>query len=526
MLESLTNPNIMEYQKISLEEQKQRGILGRLIGPIADYLHPTRNGRKYEEVLWDKVFNDPIMQEKIDTKVCFGEIRHPIDGQMEVDPEKVAICLAEKPKKDGKGHLIGVFDILNTPCGQILKTFLDYGSKIGISSRGEGDIYVNSDGEECVDPDTYECCGWDIVFIPGVKSARLESVTESLNTTTSLTESLNAVVNNAKESDKKIMQEAIAIATEKDEMLYKDNVDEYDTLNDDTIDIQQQQQENFSNADDIDEESDDSEVENVESDTIAELQEALNKNQELEQQIISLQEKLSVCYTKEANQEERIGKLSKSLQIATTQATQKLDLDKKISTLTENYNSSKTRLQESVKECKSLKESIAKLSKSNKKLVEDYSSIKTKLDETLRVVDGLNQQNKQLEEKYNNSKSEYSQKLSNNNKLVEKYKKVASTAVDKYISSQASKIGCSVNEIKRALPESYSFKDIDDACEEVRKYRVGMSKLPFNSQIMNENIQIKAKSTKSSNSLPTNSRGSVFDDDVDNSLLSLAGLNK
>lgn len=523
MLESLTNPNIMEYQKISPEEQKQRGILGRLIGPIADYLHPTRNGRKYEEVLWDNVFNDPIMQEKIDARVCFGEIRHPVDGSMEVDPEKVAICLAEKPKKDGRGHLIGVFDILNTPCGQILKTFLDYGSKIGISSRGEGDVYTNSDGEECVDPDTYECCGWDIVFIPGVKAARLESVNESLQPTTSLTESLNAIVTNAKESDKKIMQEAIAIATEKDEMLYKDNVDNYDPLDDDT---RQQQQEETPIADDIDGADEESEVDNIESDTLSELQEALSKNQLLEQQIISLQEKLSVCYTKEANQEERIGKLTKSLQIATAQATQKFDLDKKVSTLTEDFNSNKVKLQESVKECSTLRKSVASLTESNKKLMEDASSAQLKLDEALTAVDALNKQNKKLVENINQSRTEYSQKLTANNKLVEKYKKVALTAVDKYIDSQASKIGCSVNEIKRVLPESYSFSDIDKACEEVRSYRVSMSKLPFSSPSLNENVQLKAKPAKSTSIAPSRNKNSMFDDDVDNSLLSLAGFNK
>ena len=60
MLESLST-NTLDYQKLSLEEQQKRGILGRLTGVIADYVNPTRNGRRYSEKLWENVFSDPIV---------------------------------------------------------------------------------------------------------------------------------------------------------------------------------------------------------------------------------------------------------------------------------------------------------------------------------------------------------------------------------------------------------------------------------------------------------------------------------
>ena len=41
--------NKFEYQKISKEEQEQRGILGRLAGRIASWKTPTRNERRYYE---------------------------------------------------------------------------------------------------------------------------------------------------------------------------------------------------------------------------------------------------------------------------------------------------------------------------------------------------------------------------------------------------------------------------------------------------------------------------------------------
>lgn len=150
-----TNENF-EYIKLTPEEMKARGILGRLVGPCASFSVATRNGRKYSNELWEKVFNNPIMKEKLANKVCYGELGHPED-RTEIDMEKAAICLAEQPMKNKSGDLIAVFDILDTPNGRILKTLCDYGSTLGISSRGQGDIITDAYGEEAVDPDTYEC---------------------------------------------------------------------------------------------------------------------------------------------------------------------------------------------------------------------------------------------------------------------------------------------------------------------------------------------------------------------------------
>ena len=150
MLESFTKK--FNYQKLSEEEQKKRGILGRLVGVIADCTNPTRNERLYSEELWDKVFDNPIMKERIKNHVCYGELGHPLDGRTETDMEKVAICLAEQPKKGDDGKLYGVFDILSTPNGKILKALCDYGSNIGISSRGTGDVITDDADQSIVFP--------------------------------------------------------------------------------------------------------------------------------------------------------------------------------------------------------------------------------------------------------------------------------------------------------------------------------------------------------------------------------------
>ena len=204
MLESLAN-NTFTYKKLTEEEQHSRGILGRLVGVIADTENPTRNGRKYGRELWENVFNDPIMEEKIANRCCFGELGHPADRE-EVDPEKIAICLAEKPKVGEDGKLYGIFDILNTPNGKILKALCDYGTKIGVSSRGSGDVLPNDE----VDSTTYNCEGWDAVVIPAVKAARPQYVTESLDTKqANLKKALNEAYQKANDEDKKVMKESL-----------------------------------------------------------------------------------------------------------------------------------------------------------------------------------------------------------------------------------------------------------------------------------------------------------------------------
>lgn len=199
----------LAFEDLTEEEKAKRHILGRLYGPVADVVRPTRNGRKYSEELWEKVFDNPIMKEKFRNKVMYGELGHPED-RTEVDMSKVAVCMPEAPKKDKDGHLIGYFDILDTPNGRILKTLCDYGSTLGVSSRGTGDVVEGLDGEEEVDPDTYECECWDIVLVPAVESARL-AFTEGLSKKGSLPlrEALERQIGSASEEDRAVMEDAV-----------------------------------------------------------------------------------------------------------------------------------------------------------------------------------------------------------------------------------------------------------------------------------------------------------------------------
>ena len=168
----------LKYDDKVRTNSKGKAVLGTLEGPCAEFIAPTRNGRYYSEELWEKVFQNPLVKEQLDCGGIFGELGHP-DDRDETDATKIAICMPEAPKKDGNGRLIAKFDILDTPNGRIAKTLCDYGYKFGISSRGSGDVSEDYDGNEVVEPSTYDFKAFDLVLIPAVKNARLH-VVESL----------------------------------------------------------------------------------------------------------------------------------------------------------------------------------------------------------------------------------------------------------------------------------------------------------------------------------------------------------
>ena len=607
MLESISSNNIFEYKKLSPEEQKQRGILGRLVGVMADSKNPTRNGRKYSAELWEKVFNNPIMKEKIENRVCFGEACHPTDGREEVDPEKVAICLAEVPKINNKGQLIGVFDVLDTPCGRILKTMLDYGANIGVSSRGSGDVVTGYDGEESVDPDTYDCVCWDAVFVPAVKEARLKLVTESYNGKT-LKQALNESVEKASENDRKIMKETIdlinnqlnesniARVTKKfydvdkakkflhslDDSL-RPAMDTFDTednngniitwwevyydepltesispfayttvinaINDGIEDDDKEALQNYlqdiikycrSIAEDYDifvesidtEESESMPVDNAEG-LVEELQKALKENNELAGTITKLQEKLSVSYAKEADLQEEVNRYFRSVKKLSEECKKVEPLKTKVESLTEELDTSKKTINSNSNALKNsrmnLKEQLEKNQALHKEvnekdnyirqLKENLSSIKSEFKDK---EDKLNENISSLQQDIELKSTEYKTKLDKSVKLVEKYKSVANKAVDKYIDSQARILGVSKQEIKNRLSESYTFDEIDSVCEDLREYKLNLSKLPFRtSNILSENVKMKATPSKNESILPADR---FVADEVDEQLMNLAGL--
>ena len=183
-----------------VKDEKPAGILKRIKGIVADF-KPNRNGRIYPKELWEKVINSEYVKEMMANKCLFGENNHPLDSdRMEIDLNNVSHCIHNLYIEGD--NVIGELDLLPTPAGEIINTLIDYGSKIGVSSRGAG--AVNSDGT--VDVDSYSFFTFDLVPRPSVAAARPAlQESEQLPEAKILTESeIATIISNYKEIDKTI----------------------------------------------------------------------------------------------------------------------------------------------------------------------------------------------------------------------------------------------------------------------------------------------------------------------------------
>lgn len=158
----------------------KKGCLGRLEGICADFKNPTRNGRLYPLGLWKRVFEDALFKESLENKTLFGELDHPED-RFEPLMTEACVVMTDYRIDEDAGVIYGGFDILDTPKGRILKSIVDYGSVVGVSSRGQGDIIESVNGEE-VDEDSYDFACFDVVSTPAVEKAR-QTVAESIKKT-------------------------------------------------------------------------------------------------------------------------------------------------------------------------------------------------------------------------------------------------------------------------------------------------------------------------------------------------------
>lgn len=477
------------------QNDKGQTILGRLSGPCADFINPTRNGRKYDESLWEKVFNNPIVNEYFEAGGIPGELDHPTD-RLETCSEKIAIMMPNKPEKDKDGHLIASFDILDTPNGRIAYTLAKYGYKLGISSRGGGDTYKGLDGEEHVDEDTYDFHGFDLVLLPAVKAARLQ-LQESLQNGKTFKQAINESLEKATPDEKKVMTE---------------------TLNNLNIEYTSEKSIDKSNV----------AVDNVEASVMNQLQETLLAKQQLEAKYTELQEKLSVCYAKEAKYEEDLEKYKSAVQNLSQQAINVKALKTKVASLEEELKTKdstisgvQNKVTTTLNRTKSLTETLnnknVELNKANRTIERLTENLKTIKEDYNSKIDKLNEDLAEQKKNLSIKTSEYSNKLSNANKLVEQYRKTAKTAVNKYIESQAIRLGIKSEDIIQKLPKNYSFADIDSICESLSDYKLNISNLPFNL----ESSKIVINESKS----VVNKTKDPLADEVDDSLLKLAKLD-
>src|SRR5210317_91390 len=132
----------------------------------------NRNGRVYpKEILQKEVLR--YNREFIEKKRAFGELGHP-DGPT-VNLERVSHMInALYPEGS---NFIGEARVLDTPYGKIVKSLIDEGARLGVSSRGMGTL-ANVGGANVVKDDFYLATAADIVADPSAPDAFVEGIME------------------------------------------------------------------------------------------------------------------------------------------------------------------------------------------------------------------------------------------------------------------------------------------------------------------------------------------------------------
>ena len=146
-----------------ISESRDTGIMC-IRGTFQRAEEENHNKRVYPKAVLESCVKS--LQEKLNGRELVGELDHPADGVVKLQNASHLIT-----KLEWKGNdLIGEAEILPTPAGQIAKSLINAGVKIGISSRGMGTLSEASEGSKIVNPD-YKMITFDLVADPSTKGA-------------------------------------------------------------------------------------------------------------------------------------------------------------------------------------------------------------------------------------------------------------------------------------------------------------------------------------------------------------------
>ncbi|MFA5189025.1 MAG: primosomal protein [Patescibacteria group bacterium] len=160
MAQLLVETNLFEYKK----EVSESGKL-ILSGVIQRADSKNHNGRIYpRDILEKEIRNYQIL---VNERRALGQLDHTDQSLVEL---KDVSHLITELRWEGN-DVVGKLEILDTPNGKIVKSLIESGVKLGVSSRAVGSI-KEQNGASYVQSDLQMIC-WDIVSDPSTKGAFL-----------------------------------------------------------------------------------------------------------------------------------------------------------------------------------------------------------------------------------------------------------------------------------------------------------------------------------------------------------------
>ncbi|WJZ47984.1 prohead protease [Synechococcus phage DSL-LC03] len=161
----------IENIKVLTEEKNGKKSL-YISGPFLQAEVTNRNGRCYPFPILErevKKYNDKFISQGR----ALGELGHPDGPTVNLDR---ASHMITSLKAEGN-NFMGKAKILDTPMGNIAKSLLDEGVKLGVSSRGVGSL-VERNGIRYVGEDFMLSTAADIVADPSAPDAFVQGIME------------------------------------------------------------------------------------------------------------------------------------------------------------------------------------------------------------------------------------------------------------------------------------------------------------------------------------------------------------
>ena len=162
-----------EEVKYLVEEKLGKGKEYFIEGVFLQSNLKNRNGRVYPTEILDKEVKR-YNEEYVTKNRAFGELGHPDSPTINLDRVSHMI---KSLRREGD-NFIGRAKIMDTPYGKIVKSLIDEGATLGVSSRGMGSL-AQKGGVSMVQNDFTLATAADIVADPSAPNAFVEGVMES-----------------------------------------------------------------------------------------------------------------------------------------------------------------------------------------------------------------------------------------------------------------------------------------------------------------------------------------------------------